>query len=184
MLIGYARVSTADQNLNLQLDALVATGCERIFEDHISGTKSRRPGLDQALASLQAGDVLTVWRLDRLGRSLAHLIALIGELERKQIGFRSLSETIDTTTAGGRLVMHMFGALSEFERALIIERTKAGQRAAKARGVSCGRRPGLTPDQTRHAKQALANGESPRKVAALFNVGKSTLYRHIGRPAT
>jgi DNA invertase Pin-like site-specific DNA recombinase len=133
-LIGYARVSTAEQDTALQTDALRKAGCERVFEDTISGAKADRPGLAAALAYLRDGDVLAVWRLDRLGRSLPHLIETIGALEARGIGFRSLMEAIDTTTSGGRLIFHVFGALGQFERDLIRERTKAGLTAAAARG--------------------------------------------------
>lgn len=181
MLIGYARVSTSDQSLDLQRDALRASGCERIFEDQITGASTARPGLGQLMGTLKAGDGLVVWKLDRLGRSLSHLVTLIDELGRSGIGFRSLSESIDTTTAAGRLVFHLMGSLAEFERALIAERTIAGVKAAQSRGVHCGRRPSMTPDQIRHARQALESGEPSRKVAAMFRVGKSTLYRSLAK---
>jgi DNA invertase Pin-like site-specific DNA recombinase len=127
MLVGYARVSTADQNLDLQRPALLAAGCDGIYEDRgVSGLARRRPRLDAALAEIQAGDVLIVWRLDKLGRSLAHLIEMIDRLGKMNVGFRSLTESIDTTTAGGRLILHVMGALAEFERSLIVERTRAG----------------------------------------------------------
>src|SRR5919205_4640522 len=134
MLIGYARVSTHDQTLNLQLDCLKQAGCTRIFEDHISGTKAERPGLQNALSHLRAGDTLVVWRLDRLGRSLRHLIDTVTDLQERGIGFKSLTESIDTTTSGGKLVFHIFGALAEFEREIIRERTNAGLASARARG--------------------------------------------------
>jgi DNA invertase Pin-like site-specific DNA recombinase len=134
MLIGYARVSTHDQTLNLQLDRLKEAGCEKIFTDHISGTKAERPGLADALSHLRTGDTLEVWRLDRLGRSLRHLIDTITGLEAQGIGFRSLQENIDTTTSSGKLIFHIFGSLAEFERDLIRERTQAGLEAARSRG--------------------------------------------------
>ncbi|SNB79775.1 Resolvase, N terminal domain, partial [Arboricoccus pini] len=134
MKVGYARVSTDDQNLDLQRRALTAAGCEKIFEDQISGASTKRPGLDDALAQCGNDDVLVVWKLDRLGRSLSHLIAVVQELGDKGCGFQSLSENIDTTTAGGRLVFHLMGSLAEFERALIAERTRAGLAAARMRG--------------------------------------------------
>ena len=127
MFFGYARVSTADQDLALQRDALTAAGCERIFTDTMTGTSTERPGLTKALAALSAGDTLIVWKLDRLGRSLAHLVQLIAELGGRGIGFRSLSDPIDTESAGGRLVLHIMGALAEFERSLIVERTQADE---------------------------------------------------------
>jgi DNA invertase Pin-like site-specific DNA recombinase len=133
-LVGYARVSTHDQHLNLQLDALNAAGCERIFTDTIGGSSTQRPGLDEALTYLRSGDSLVVWRLDRLGRSLRHLIGTVGQLQSNGVGFRSLQESIDTATPGGKLVFHVFGALAEFERDLIRERTQAGLAAARARG--------------------------------------------------
>src|SRR5947209_797764 len=139
MLIGYARVSTQDQTLNLQLDALNKAGCNRIFTDTISGSIQERKGLEEALSFVRPGDSLVVWRLDRLGRSLKHLIETIGQLNRKGIGFRSITESIDTTTSSGKLVFHVFGALAEFERDLIRERTKAGLAAARMRGRLGGR---------------------------------------------
>jgi len=143
-LIGYARVSTSEQDAALQTDALTAAGCSRIFDDKVSGAKSDRPGLSAALAYLREGDVLVVWRLDRLGRSLPHLIEVVSELEARGIGFRSLTEQIDITTPGGRLVFHLFGAVGQFERDLIRERTKAGLAAAAARGRKGGRKPVIT----------------------------------------
>lgn len=140
MLIGYARISTIDQNLDLQLDALKAAGCERIYQDEgLSGAKVNRPGLARALKRLSSDDVLIVWKLDRLGRSMRHLIELTTTFEEKGIGFRSLSDAIDTSTPGGKLYFHMMGAFAEFERNLISERTKAGMAAAQARGVKLGR---------------------------------------------
>ncbi len=135
MLIGYARVSTDDQNLNSQRDALEKAGCEQIFTDTVSGTKDRRPGLEQALSHLRTGDTLVVWRLDRLGRSLRHLIDTVSSLQERRIGFKSLTESIDTTTSGGKLVFHIFGALAEFEREIIRERTQAGLQAARRKAV-------------------------------------------------
>lgn len=177
--VGYARVSTDDQNLDLQRAALRAAGCSPVFEDRVSGMATQRPGLDQALAHLGAGDVLVVWRLDRLGRSLPHLIETIHQLGARGAEFRSLTESIDTTTAGGRLYFHMMGALAEFERALIVERTRAGMRAAKARGIKVGRKRALTPAQIRHACQLVEQGESPSAVARSMKVGRSTLYRAL-----
>lgn len=183
MNIGYARVSTDDQNLDLQRTALTAAGCAHVFEDQISDMALRRPGLDQALARLGAGDCLVVWRLDRLGRSLPHLIETIRLIGDRGAGFRSLTESIDTTTAGGRLYFHMMGALAEFERALIIERTRAGMKAAKARGVEVGRKRVLTPTQISHARQLVEQGESPSAVARSMKVGRSTLYRALNLSA-
>lgn len=177
--IGYARVSTEEQNLDLQRNALKAAGCETVFEDRVSGMALRRSGLDQALGRLGDGDILVVWRLDRLGRSLPHLIETIHLIGDKGAGFRSVTENIDTTTAGGRLYFHMMGALAEFERALIIERTRAGMKAAKARGVEVGRKRVLTPSQISHARQLVEQGESPSSVARSMKVGRSTLYRAL-----
>lgn len=179
MRIGYARVSTADQHLDLQHDALKAAGCDRIFSDAVTGVTSRRPGLDRALATLSSGDMLIVWKLDRLGRSLAQLVQLIADLGAKDIGFRSLSDPIDTGSAGGRLVLHIMGALAEFERSLIVERTQAGMQAARRRGQKLGRKPALTPEQVAMAARMIDNGESARAVARSLKVGKSTLYRHL-----
>src|SRR3982750_3492495 len=147
MQIGYARVSTDEQNLNLQRDALKTAGCELIFDDMVSGTKARRPGLEQALSHLRPGDTLVVWRLDRLGRSLRHLIDTVTDLQEKGIGFKSLTESIDTTTSGGKLVFHIFEALAEFEREIIRERTQAGLQSARARGRHGGPKHKLTKKQ-------------------------------------
>jgi len=179
MNYGYARVSTDEQNLNLQTDALEHAGCEKIFKDEgVSGAATTRPGLDDALRNLQAGDVLTVWKLDRLGRSLPHLITVIEALKKKGVGFKSLSESIDTTTAGGKLIFHIFGALAEFERSLIAERTKAGLQAAKKRGKQLGRPTLLTPEQINHAIKMIQSGqETASGMATLYGVDRVTLYR-------
>lgn len=185
MKIGYARVSTEEQNLDLQLAALQGAGCERICEDQgITGGATRRPGLSQALEELSEGDVLVVWKLDRLGRSLSHLVGLLDELGKRGIGFASITEAIDTTTAGGRLVFHMMAALSEFERSIIVERTKAGMSAARRRGKRLGRPIKLTGDHLAHARELLATGgHTKRSVAALLGVDKSTLRRALrGKP--
>ena len=185
MQIGYARVSAADQLLALQQDALKRAGCEKVFADQgISGTISKRPGLDRALEALQSGDTLVVWKLDRLGSSLSHLVQLVADLGERGISFRSLSDPIDTANAGGRLVLHMMGALAEFERSLITERTRAGIDAAKRRGQRLGRKPSLTPDQIAHARQLVESGEHPRTVARSFRVGRATLYRHFQKAAS
>src|SRR5205807_564706 len=139
MLIGYARVSTHDQTLNLQKDALEKIGCTKIFTDTASGATVERKGLEEAVAFLREGDTLVVWRLDRLGRSLKHLIETISKLNNRKIGFKSITENIDTTTSGGKLIFHIFGALAEFERDIIRERTQAGLQAARARGTLGGR---------------------------------------------
>ena len=175
-LIGYARVSTAEQDTALQTDALRKAGCERVFEDTASGAKADRPGLADALAYLRDGDVLAVWRLDRLGRSMPHLIETIGALEARGVGFRSLTEAIDTTTPGGRLIFHVFGALGQFERDLIRERTKAGLTAAAARGRKGGRKPVVTADKLQRAREHIANGLNVREAATRLKVSKTALY--------
>lgn len=181
-LIGYARVSTDDQTPALQLDALRRAGVTEVFEDRgVSGTARDRPGLQRALAALQPGDVLVVWKLDRLGRSLADLIGLITALGEQGCGFRSLTEEINTTTAGGRLVFHVLGALAEFERSIIKERTRAGLAAAKSRGAQLGRRHSLTSAQIGHARKLIEGGESPASVARSLGVARSTLYRAFAR---
>ena len=182
MNIGYARVSTEEQNLDLQRQALERAGCDMIYEDQgISGAAVSRPGLDQALQTLKAGDVLTVWKLDRLGRSLPHLIQIIDGLGKTRAGFVSLSENIDTTTAGGKLYFHMMGALAEFERALIGERTKAGMQAARKRGKHVGRPAGLTAAQIKHAQELRNEGRQIAEIADLFGVHRSTVSRALGR---
>ncbi len=182
MIIGYARVSTLDQSVELQLDALEQAGCERIFKDQISGVSEERPGWSQARSALRAGDTLVVWRLDRLGRSLKHLISTVTELDDEGIGFRSLQENIDTTTPGGRLVFHIFGALAEFERDLIRERTKAGLAAARARGRRGGRPAKLDAKKIATAQRLLESSEhSVTEVAELLGVSRSTLYRALNR---
>src|SRR4051794_38726481 len=160
MLIGYARVSTGDQTLDLQTDALNAAGCDRVFTDILSGVKAERPGLAEAIDYVRAGDTLVVWRLDRLGRSLPHLIETVTQLETKGIGFRSLTEQIDTTTPGGKLIFHIFGSLAEFERDLIRERTHAGLASARARGRVGGRPKKLTEKQLALAKHLYADKQT------------------------
>lgn len=174
--IGYARVSTGEQDLALQLDALHAAGCEPIFEDRASGAQAERPGLAQAVAYVRGGDTLTVWKLDRLGRSMKHLLDNINELEGRGVGFRSLTENIDTTTPGGRLVFHLFGALAQFERDLIGERTRAGLKAAQARGRRGGRQAAVTEEKLEKAKNHMAAGLNVREAAARVKVGKTALY--------
>src|ERR687896_150853 len=180
MLIGYARVSTHDQTLNLQQDALTKAGCTKIFTDTASGAKTERIGLDEALNYVRKGDTLVVWRLDRLGRSLPHLIATMTALEERGIGFKSLTENIDTTTSGGKLIFHIFGALAEFERNLIRERTNAGLQAARARGRKGGRPKSLTGKKTAMA-QALYNDKenSIDEICKTLNISRTTLYRYI-----
>jgi len=183
MLIGYARISTEDQNLALQMDALLRAGCERVFQDEgISGVAVSRPALADTLAALRPGDVLVTWKLDRLGRSLAHLIDIIGKLDSQDIGFRSLSEAIDTTTASGRLLFHVMGALAEFERALIAERTRAGMAAAKARGVHVGRPAKLGCADILRAKSEIDAGVATiNECADIFGVAPITLARALKR---
>jgi DNA invertase Pin-like site-specific DNA recombinase len=182
MLIGYARVSTADQTLDLQKDALTKAGCERIFTDTASGAKQERVGFDEALAYVRKGDTLVVWRLDRLGRSLPHLIETITGLENRGIGFKSITESIDTTTSGGKLVFHIFGALAEFERDIIKERTQAGLSAARARGRKGGRPKALTPQKAQQAK-TLYNDKTNTidEICRTLNISRATLYRYINK---
>jgi DNA invertase Pin-like site-specific DNA recombinase len=181
MKYGYARVSTGDQKADLQTAALDKAGCGRVFTDVASGASAGRPELARCLKSLRAGDVLVVWKLDRLGRSLPHLVAVLAELQARGVAFQSLTEAIDTGSAAGRLMGHILGALAEFERSLIVERTQAGLQAAKRRGQRLGRRPALSPEQVRHARALLADGESPAAVARLLKVCRATLYNSLRR---
>jgi DNA invertase Pin-like site-specific DNA recombinase len=183
MLIGYARVSTHEQTLDLQTDALRQASCEKIFTDTTSGAKSERPGLQEALNHLRARDTLVVWRLDRLGRTLKHLIATISDLNEKSIGFKSLQENMDTTTSGGKLIFHLFGALAEFEREVIRERTNAGLQAARARGRLGGRPKlqALDPKKVALAKKLYEDGNTPvKEICEMLRIGRSTLYRYVG----
>jgi len=180
MMIGYARVSTDEQNPALQFDALQRAGCHRVFADYASGARTSRPVLDQVLAELRVGDVLVTWKLDRLGRSLSHLISLISQLEARGVAFRSLSEAIDTGTASGRLLFHIMGALAEFERALISERTRAGMAAAKSRGAVLGRPSKLSLDDIASARRSITHaGRSVRDVATGLSVSRATLRRAV-----
>jgi DNA invertase Pin-like site-specific DNA recombinase len=179
MKIGYCRVSTDDQNPDLQLAALKRAGCRKIFTGKATGAHVKRPELTKCLKALKAGDVLVVWKLDRLGRSLRDLIALLDDLKTRGVAFRSLTEAIDTATATGRAMWQMVGILAELERSLIQERTKAGRAAAQARGVKMGRKPKLTPQQVVHARKLLGQGESPNTVAQSLNVSRRTLYRAL-----
>lgn len=179
MLIGYARVSTGKQDLALQLDALERAGCERSFTDTASGALKSRPELQACLDHLRAGDMLVVWRLDRLGRSLRHLIETIAELERREIGFKSLTEGVDTTTAAGRMTFHIFGALAEFERSLVQERTLAGLEAARARGRRGGRPRSVTPDKLAAAVAMREQKRPMHAIATALGVSRATLYRHL-----
>lgn len=180
MKIGYARVSTLEQNLDLQIDALEKAGCEQIITDEISGSVAERPGLAKLKTILRANDTLVVWRLDRLGRSLKHLIQWVNELEDQGISFQSLQETIDTTSSTGKLVFHIFGALSEFERNLIRERTQAGLEAARSRGRQGGRPKKLTKDK-RDLAVKLYQGKqhSIKQICEMVGITKPTLYKYV-----
>jgi DNA invertase Pin-like site-specific DNA recombinase len=177
---GYTRVSRLDQRPTLQLDALQAANCERVFSDRSSGSVAERPELNSALDYLRPGDTLVVWRLDRLGRSLRHLIDVMRSLEERGVGFRSLTEGIDTTTVGGRLVFHIFGALAEFERELLRERTVAGLSAARARGRNGGRPSVMTTDKTRVAREMYESRlYSVQAIATTLGVSRATIYRSL-----
>jgi DNA invertase Pin-like site-specific DNA recombinase len=181
MLIGYARVSTADQTLALQQDALNKAGCDQIYTDTASGSAAERSGLEQALSHLRKGDTLVVWRLDRLGRSLRHLIETVTTLDERGIGFRSIMENIDTTTSGGKLVFHIFGALAEFERDIIRERTQAGLQAARARGHRGGR-PKRQPSTKKVAMAKALYADKTNSVGEIcktLGISRATLYRYI-----
>lgn len=181
-LLGYARVSTTDQDAALQLDALTAAGCYRVFVDTMSGSLERRPELDKLLDQLRPGDTLVVWRLDRLGRSIRHLIDQLQVLAERGVGFRSLQETIDTTSPGGRLVFHVFAALAEFERDLIRERTNAGLQAARARGRRGGRPPTLSPDQIKAARRMYEQQDmTVAQIGQVLGVSRTTIYRTLSR---
>lgn len=184
-LVGYARVSSTEQNLDLQRDALSAAGCERIFEDKASGAKTERPGLDAALDYVRAGDTLVVWRLDRLGRSLPHLITTAGHLEERGIGFKSLQEAIDTTTSGGKLIFQIFGALAEFERNVIRERTQAGLAAARARGRKGGRPRKLTAKKQELLYHLYDGRQHPvADICSMLGISRSAAYGYLrSRPS-
>ena len=179
--IGYARVSTDAQTTALQRDALNAVGCEHIFEEKESGARRSRPQLDKALADLDRGDTLVVWKLDRLGRSLRDLLDVAEALRERGIALRSLTEHIDTSTAAGKMLYAVLGAVAQFERDVLRERTVAGIRAAQARGERIGRPPALTPSQVREARAMLKRGDSPSHVARILRIGRSTLYRALLR---
>lgn len=183
MKIGYARVSTDDQNLDLQTDALTKSGCTQIYEEKASGKSRARPELENCLKALRPGDVLLVWRLDRLGRSLSDLVKIVGELEARGVGFESVTEKIETTTATGRLVFHLFAALAEFERNLIRERTKAGLDAARARGREGGRKKKLSDKEIQQVKSLMKASLLPvKELAVKFGVSVPTLYRMCAVP--
>ena len=179
--IGYARVSTEDQHLGLQRDALQRAGCGVIYEEAASGKNAVRPELEQCRKALRSSDTLVVWRLDRLGRSLPDLVQIVADLERSGISFESLSEKIETNSAAGKLVFHVFAALAEFERSLIRERTHAGLAAARARGRSGGRKPKLGEKQVREIKALLRDPDiQVADVARRYGVSRTTLYKHVG----
>lgn len=179
MNLGYARVSTLDQHLELQEDALAKAGCEKIFRDVASGAIDSRKGLTEAIEFARRGDTLVVWKLDRLGRSLKHLIETVNLLKERGVGLMSLQEKIDTTTSGGKLIFHVFGALAEFERELIRERTNAGLKAARTRGRLGGRPPKLTPKQIEMAKRLLNDPTvEVKEICQTLQISRSTLYRY------
>lgn len=179
MLLGYARVSTDEQDLALQLDALTRAGCERTFTDKASGASNNRPGMEQLLSHIRSGDSLVVWKLDRLGRTVKGLVDMVAGLETKGIQFRSLTDGIDTSTGPGRFFFHIMAALAQMERELISERTRAGLTAAKARGKQGGRNPKMTKAKLLAAKKLLTVGTSPKEVAEQLGISIPTLYRWI-----
>jgi len=179
MLIGYARVSTQDQNLELQFDALTKAGCKKIFDDKISGSRAERPGLTKALEMLREDDTLVVWKLDRLGRSVKNLVNLVGELHKQGVQFKSLTDAIDTGTTSGRFFFHVMASLAEMERELTVERTRAGLEVARQLGRKGGRKRQMTDSKIESAKKLLANGVPPRDVAKNLGVSVPTLYRWI-----
>lgn len=179
MLIGYARVSTQDQNLELQSDALTKVGCQKVFEDKVSGTRADRPGLAKALEILREGDTLVVWKLDRLGRSVKQLVDLVEELHKQGVQFKSLTDAIDTDTPSGRFFFHVMASLSKMERELIVERTRAGLEMARRLGRKGGRKPKMTDSKIESAKKLLASGVPPKDVARNLGVSVPTLYRWV-----
>jgi DNA invertase Pin-like site-specific DNA recombinase len=180
MKYGYARVSTDDQSPALQLTALKRAGCKTVFKDEgLSGATTKRPALLRCLKKLEHGDTLTVWKLDRLGRSLRDLIAMLDDLKRRGVKFRSLTEAIDTETPTGRAMWQMIGVLAELEKSLISERTRAGVKAAQRRGVKFGRKPKLSQQQIDHARKLIDTGQRREDVATLLNVNRTTLYRTL-----
>lgn len=184
MLIGYARVSTTDQNLDLQIDVLTKVGCEKIFDDKISGTRADRPGLARAMELLRKDDTLVVWKLDRLGRSVKNLVDLVADLQKQGIHFKSLTDSIDTGTPSGRFFFHVMASLAEMERELTAERTRAGLEVARQLGRKGGRKRQMTDSKIESAKKLLANGIPPRDVAANLGVSVPTLYRWIPASTT
>lgn len=182
MIIGYARVSTQDQNAELQTDALKQAGCQEIFIEKMTGTHRLRPELSSCLRTLRKGDTLVVWRMDRLARSLKDLVEIIEDLHKREVGFRSLTESIDTTSASGKLIFHIFGALAEFEHSLILERTKAGLASARARGRLGGRRPSMSSQDVKKAAAMLSDPLMTKaEVADHFKVSRTTLNSSLKR---
>jgi DNA invertase Pin-like site-specific DNA recombinase len=182
MLIGYARVSTRKQNLELQLDALQKAGCQLIYQEQASGAKADREELDKMLGQLRKGDTVVVWKIDRIGRSLRHLVSLIDQFQQLGVGFRSLSDSIDTTTAQGRLVFNIFASLAEFERELISERTNAGLDNARRKGKRLGRPAGLSQERLRKASAARDlhhKGYSKAEIARMLDIGLNSVYRYL-----
>lgn len=179
MLIGYARVSTVDQNLALQTDALTSAGCERIYSDKVTGRATDRPGLAEAISHLRKGDTFVVWKLDRLGRSVKHLIDLVARLEANGIGFKSITDGIDTSTPSGRFFFHVMASLSQMERELIVERTQAGLQASRARGIVGGRKRSMTTSKIDAARKLIDSGTPPKEVAKTIGVSVPTLYRWL-----
>lgn len=185
MNIGYARVSTKDQHLHMQEDALKSAGCEEIYVDIASGAKSQRPGLDKALAYVREGDTLVVWKLDRLGRSVQHLIETVAKLSKKKIGFKSLQENIDTHTTNGKLIFHIFGALAEFERDLIRERTEAGLKSARARGHMGGRPHLLNSKQIkRMIEMYKAEKNTVAEICKIYEISRPSFYNYLKRESS
>ena len=179
MLIGYARVSTQDQNLDLQIEALNKADCEKIFDDNISGSRAERPGLANVLEMLREGDTLVVWKLDRLGRSVKNLVDLVGDLHKRGVQLKSLTDSIDTATPSGRFFFHVMARLAQMERELTVERTRAGLEVARQLGRKGGRKRQMTDSKIESAKKLLANGVPPRDVAKNLGVSVPTLYRWI-----
>lgn len=182
MIIGYARVSTQDQSPEFQVDALEKAGCEQVFQEKFTGSLRERPELSQCLRTLRKGDVLVVWKLDRLARSLKDLVEIVQDLHDREVGFKSITEAVDTTSSGGRLVFHIFGALAEFEHDLIRERTKAGLQAARARGRKGGRKPAMSQADIRKAAAMLSDDKITKtEVASHFGVTRTTLNASLSR---
>lgn len=184
MLIGYARVSTIDQNLDLQIDALTKAGCEKIFDDKLSGTRADRPGLARAMEALRKDDTLVVWKLDRLGRSVKNLVDLVSDLQKQGVNFKSLTDSIDTGSPSGRFFFHVMASLAEMERELTAERTRAGLEVARQLGRKGGRKRQMTDSKIESAKKLLATGVPPRDVAANLGISVPTLYRWIPASST